>query len=288
MSTLSALPVELVLIVVEHAAWSVITADKHWVGSLRLVSRRFDRTIKTIYFHTLILRYQNRGSIEKLAQLPDTPLSLTRHFVDTGNYDDIIISEESFYALSANVRDFTGSLTHYQHLTRRNSALNLDSVFITTPMDAPRMHWLISIPRVHVTYDTWREDLFSLAGSDSNSLGDAQIRWLIVDAFSADAIQTAVDVIPQFLSSLSGLLKIPSLKRLLLRPRIIDEESHDFFCDAATRWALVTRDERIWLDGTGAPGEWTIPNVRAWDVDDALAGHGLWLTGAQLYTRPFD
>ncbi|KZV84671.1 hypothetical protein EXIGLDRAFT_726919 [Exidia glandulosa HHB12029] len=150
-------------------------------------------------------------------------------------------------------------------------------------MDAP--HMLISIPRVHIICNPWywQKDLFE---SDSSSLGDARIRWLIVDAFSADPYRTAVDVIPQFLSSLTGLLKLPSLERLLLRPRIEHEESHDFFCGAVTRWALAARDERIWLADKGVrASEWDKEGYDGLDVADAAVGHRLWLTGAQLYTR---
>ncbi|KZV94244.1 hypothetical protein EXIGLDRAFT_737247 [Exidia glandulosa HHB12029] len=154
-------------------------------------------------------------------------------------------------------------------------------------MDAPPMHWLISFPLLHIICEPWQKDLFALAHSDSSSLRDARIRWLIVDAFSADPYRTVVDVIPQFLSRLSELLKIPSLERLLLRPRIEHEESRDFICDAVTRWAFAARDERIWLDDKGVrvESEWDNERFDVLDVADAVVGHRLWLTGAQLYTR---
>lgn len=281
MSMLSVLPVELVLLVVEHAAWSEIVDNKRWVGSLRLVSRRFDRTVKTIYFYTLILHRLDPGAFENLALLQDTPLALTCRLVVTNTYDDNRLSDG---ASSANLRDFTGSLTQFQKLKRIHPSLHLDSVFITTAIDVSPMHWLTSITRAHIICEHWRADLFTVGESD-NSLRDAQIRWLIIDAFSPNAAFTAVDAIPQFLSGISGLLKIPSLERLLLRPRIEKEESHILFCDAVRRWAMTARDERIWLDDTVVRiEEWDDAGYDALDLADAMAGHDLWLTGAQLYT----
>ncbi|KZV84990.1 hypothetical protein EXIGLDRAFT_269237 [Exidia glandulosa HHB12029] len=286
MSTLSALPVELVLLVSEHAAWSEIVDHKRWVGSLRLVCRRFDRTVKTIYFYTLILHRLSPLAFENLALLQDSPLSLTRRLVVTNTiiYDDNRLSDGSFSASSANLRDFTGSLTQFQKLRRIHPSLDLASVFITTAIDVSPMHWLTSIPRAHIICEHWRSDLFTFGESD-HSLGDAQIRWLVIDAFSPNGTPTTVDAIPQFLSGFVGLLTIPSLKRLLLRPRFEKEESHIFFCDAARPWAITAPDGRIWLDDTVVRlEEWDDAGYDALDIADALAGHDLWLSGAQLYT----
>ncbi|KZV98030.1 hypothetical protein EXIGLDRAFT_729197 [Exidia glandulosa HHB12029] len=289
MTPFSALPCEIALLAAEHAAWSQVHNDWLWVASVRLVCRRFNGIIRRICFETFIVQQDTAYHLPELAGLPDTPLSLTRRLVIPDGQLYTRATEQSLFSQVNNIRDFTGGTSHLTSLSRIHPDLHLDSVYIIhleSWSARPWMRWLFTTPRLHIICGVI-DDAPMFEGQDILHISGT--RWLIVDAFSTSSLELVAHIQP-FLSRLTVLLSIPSLERLLLRPRIYHDESRIPLCEAVVHCASEMQDERIWLDASvvhltnGEDKE----DDRQLDIADALAGHALWEAGAPLYIKGSD
>ncbi|KZV85010.1 hypothetical protein EXIGLDRAFT_775998, partial [Exidia glandulosa HHB12029] len=140
----------------------------------------------------------------------------TKHF--TGEYRLLLSLEE---ICGADLRLTSAFISH---------ALHGSSFLASSALRAVRY--------LHVVLELQRED-GRFAAIDMGT------EYLIVDMFSA---RRHLD--ETFHVELASLLRIPTLKRLLVRPRLYNVENIPSFLKILDEWAHATRDARVWLDDT--------------------------------------
>lgn len=283
MDALSHLPLELVLAVAEHAAWSEPHNRKGWLASLCCVNRTFRALVTPILYHTLEITRRNGAALARLAELQDSHVALTRCVIFAAPTVETVddATRDAVLRGMRNLRDYTGTSEWVGTIVAHHPDLHLSSVFLT---DAIRgspsfLTALGAVPRLHFVVPV--DNHLFLHGHDLDRVTTSHV---IIDAFQMGATESAT--LAGFVQSLAPLLRLPKLERLLLRPRLEDEHAARLFCQLLTAWVARVRDGRVWLDdvhvdSVDSNGE-LIYHVL--DTADALRGHDLWLSGSRGYS----
>ncbi|KZV97676.1 hypothetical protein EXIGLDRAFT_764182 [Exidia glandulosa HHB12029] len=298
MSSLAELPLELVLVVAEHAAWVAAEHNVAWLASLCTVHRSFCTAIMPILYHTVTVDQDNLPILSVLADEASSPLHMTRRAIFSLNIEGHHPETASLIHKLINglkrVRDVTCTYSVFATFVDVYDPLSLASAFITDIT----MQWrtadrkllaepLFGLPLLHITCGVRNDPL----PPHTFDLHHACTRLMIIDIYpSTSSGFTTSEEISGFLEKAARFLEIPTLERLLVRPRFIMSDAYESCVTSLRTWALTVRDDRIWLgefrnseeppavdDGTRLFDQM--------DRTDAFRGHALWMSGQQLFFR---
>ncbi|KZV85681.1 hypothetical protein EXIGLDRAFT_699081 [Exidia glandulosa HHB12029] len=277
MPNLACLPVELLLPTIAHLSWRDHRSSRPSVAALCLVNRRIGAVATWVLYHTIMVTENNQYALGDVARQDPSPLNVTRRVffdisVRRGHDLDAIVS-----ALHQ-VQEYTGPYEGFVTLQYRFASIKgvrwEFSAYITEdrmPGDIFGLHVAFLASHVRIA-------LHVLWAAKSSNVELINVRssctqYLIVDLHGSSFL----DNMPALLRKLSILLRIPTLKSLLIRPRM-DEfgVSNPALVRFLEEWAFEAREDRVWLDTAivdDSQEEW--PTLQG--------GFGMWLKGRQLY-----
>lgn len=286
MELLRNLPRELVLLVAEQAARSGVREGTGTAAALCLVSRQIRSVVTPILYH--LIRVRNDNDIYAIARsrTSRTPFTHTRAV-----YFSMDVSEESIrsvYRVFRKPLEFTGEydILHalvWCHTKLRNTELRLSSAYITDPTSRwPERSCTATVSHLHIVVAVNVEDV-----SISQHSLVMQAKYLIVDALCGFGDDDVLEEksISDFLRDMELVLRIGSVRRMLLRSRCSPEEISRNVLGRIAAWGGAQRDPRLWLEDAYVPicdtdGNFVYDSL---DLEDAIAGKSLWSTGRQLY-----
>ncbi|KZW03393.1 hypothetical protein EXIGLDRAFT_759256 [Exidia glandulosa HHB12029] len=278
------LPIELILLAIEHAALDDLDAKmqisekairrwRHWVAGLCIVCRALEPAMARILYTLVHVHPGNVDAVVRAAEMDTRPFRRARAVYFDMEHTDTSALCASFQHVHA----CTGELHYLRpllnkrvnshdlrplsvHLTLANDIFELSTVVVT----AERLHLAYVAPRL-TSYD---------------DLSRFRTRFLILDihpATSDDAIE-----------KLSQLLRIQTLERILVRPSVPwNVSGAQPLRDRIRSFAETARSAIIWFDDsfpTYTVGEL----IRHRHLFDAMRGDDLWLGGCQLYVPGTD
>ncbi|KZV81360.1 hypothetical protein EXIGLDRAFT_731395 [Exidia glandulosa HHB12029] len=301
MAGLARLPLELVLSVVEHAAWGS-EPSQSWVASLRLVNRVFDRVVAPALFETVEVSERNIGALAGIATQTNSLLRMTLRVYFLS--DAVAREPASMYYYDAAFAPFVSALHGIQEFTGPHRAFarfqiihrhrRLSSVFLVDPVTpglflsitsthniVQNLHLVVAMDRVRNIIP--RIDFTRISAP-----------YVVIDASSTterdeQELETEFTV---FVEELAKVLHRSSLRRLLIRIRVgsLPVETQAALGAVIQRWGVDTRDERVWLDESSPVASPLPSDEGVYDRGpyraDVYAGRGLWMTGRQLYSVP--
>ncbi|EJD52253.1 hypothetical protein AURDEDRAFT_159107 [Auricularia subglabra TFB-10046 SS5] len=272
------LPLEILLIIAEFAAWEESWDDKGWVAGLTLVSRAFKAIVDPILYHCITIDNTNYIHLFYAASAGVPGFALTQNVflllhLRAANAPMNTALARAF----AHVQYVAGQPAGAMNFIREDVA-PLPRALVVTGM--PHAAWFMQPQKtlrlcthLHVFFDpsTWgrRGRPEPLMFRDLTVL-----THLALDV--ADDDESPVDIYDAFAPCFPS-----SLQRFLFRTRWIRESP--VFGMALHGLASERRDARLWLEPGPMNPSWTA--LRA-DLDDVRLGLQLWECGFQLYQPP--
>ncbi|KZV78941.1 hypothetical protein EXIGLDRAFT_847025 [Exidia glandulosa HHB12029] len=247
------LPPELILLIVEYAAPSEVFSRPSWVAQLCLVCRVFRRVVTPILYDHVAVDDYTYESLATTASLPDTPLAHTRSVYFVSKEPDKVYSQASFEWLAralANVSTFTGPTRALYELLERVDELTLSSAYITDITLSGNIVHITDVQPViqtlsslHLIYEFCPEDL-----NQQPDLSSSHVEYLAIDMYSN------LDVLDEDPLDLTPMTRLatspPRLRRILCRPRFVQESDVQSAAQAIVAWATSQRDKRVHIDDT--------------------------------------
>ncbi|KZV81361.1 hypothetical protein EXIGLDRAFT_844677 [Exidia glandulosa HHB12029] len=291
----SDLPVELVILVIERVAWDYCSSNKAWVASLCRISRAIQHIITPVLYHTVEVTWRNFETLLEIAARPDSPLHATRCVYIPLVFVPCVQDIDTFVSALQHVQEFAFGLFAFEYWVPHLSpaqrsqlcAVSLHeriqpvSMLCTPPAVKAVIH-CIPYLRIVVELSAWDAERLDMLSFHT--------RYLIMDVEDRGSANLA-----ECLSrKLTTLLRIPTLERLLVRPRI---RNHRYrgpgpdFADVLGRWASESREPRLWVEDMPAI---TSTDVAAWNMqlgcnpayhEDVYRGRDAWMRGRQLYCQ---
>ncbi|KZV81234.1 hypothetical protein EXIGLDRAFT_844766 [Exidia glandulosa HHB12029] len=263
-SCFTALPFELVVLVITVAARDCVLASTPWVASLTLVCRAIHNAVDPILVETL--------------RLTDTNLNAV-----AGNLTRFQRTQRINIVLRISRRDSETLLEAllWQHCSSLKAVTLLDNRLIFSD------HVLFMLRSSHkgtsdsVTYLQIRFFTVFSHPLRQQSL-PASVTHLVLDPFIRAPPSTDMQ---GFVSFLSRYLEEDShsIQRLLLRTAFVSVDAKAAFIDAVTSIALAQRDMRMWLDEDRSLARGEEYMLKEEATSDEHLGLALWYRGRQLY-----
>ncbi|KZV98016.1 hypothetical protein EXIGLDRAFT_832465 [Exidia glandulosa HHB12029] len=271
------LPSEVLLLIAEHAVLREAQDPLHlgWAASLCSACKSFRRVVTPILYAHVVVTRDNLEQLALLAREAPATLAWTRSatFLVIGRR----LSIEPLIRAMTRLTAFAGRDLICDYI---EEDLTISSIFLTGIGDevvsrrtqkATRLHILVMVydPAVELPE------------------GELSLEYLMIDVLADDKSAWGLDI-RRFFQHVDRILDrdtLPSLRRILLRPRcIFSGLKAEGFYIAVEEWGKTQRDSRIWIHDIAGP---SLMHEGA-DVSgtlhlqDALAGDELWLTGRQL------
>ncbi|KZV77977.1 hypothetical protein EXIGLDRAFT_86804, partial [Exidia glandulosa HHB12029] len=250
MTNFSGLPAELILCIIEHAAWMSILSEKSWAASLRLINRAIHRLVTRALYDTLDVYSGNFHALAAIAQQDDSPLRMTRRVFFRTSSLWLLVRYDLDVLLAAlhNVREFTGSEDIFVRLHWRRQLSSafvnetaLAHIFSMPQLSAPRS--LVDLPYLHIIVNV-ASDANCFSGADFTNF---LTQYLVIDV--SDDFSVLRAPVGQNIATLIGdfnkVLHISTLKRILIRTRTTFPLVTRQFVHALESWVASTRDPRI-------------------------------------------
>ncbi|KZV88793.1 hypothetical protein EXIGLDRAFT_772384 [Exidia glandulosa HHB12029] len=261
------------------------------LGSRAIVCRVFRRVVTPILYDHVAVDDDNYKYFATTASLPDTPLAHTRSVYFVSYEPDKVYSQASFEWLAralANVSTFTGPTRALYELSERVDELTLSSAYITDITLSGNIVHITDVQPViqtlsslHLIYEFCPEDL-----NQQPDLSSSHVEYLAIDMYSNLDV---LDEDPLDLTPMIHLATSPSrLRRILCRPRFVQESDVQSAAQAIVAWATSQRDERVHIDDTFV----RVGDTRSgwlWnklDRQDAVDGNSVWFRGRQAWHPP--
>ncbi|KZV88792.1 hypothetical protein EXIGLDRAFT_772383 [Exidia glandulosa HHB12029] len=289
-TALSRLPLELILLIVEHAARSGVRSDTSWVARLCLVCGVFRRVVTPILYGHVTITSDDDDTYECLAatsRMPNTPLVHARSVLFAYDFPEKAYTEASFKSIAralVNVSTFAGPTIALAELLNHVDELTLSSAYLIEIWVLPRFvkvqNLVQTLSYLHLVCNIYRPDW-----NQWPDLSSYHVEYLVIDLF-AERNHLGIQFI-----NLSSMMRLatspPRLRRVLFRPRLVQQSDVQRTGQAVLEWATAQRDERVHIDDTFVP----IGNSQSgflWhelDEEDSLNGRSVWLQGRQAW-RP--
>ncbi|KZV98013.1 hypothetical protein EXIGLDRAFT_729182 [Exidia glandulosa HHB12029] len=295
--TLSKLPHEIVLIVIERAASDEVNARPGWVATLCLICQSVRNVATPILYAFLRITRLSLSTFVTLSELPDTPLRHTRSVLFDAMINPAYTHKPSvfhyFYAPLAralsNIHAYAGSsvvLAALLHFAPRSFS-RLKSVFVSDTLpwtdETDHVKLLVkNISRLQIVWDLLGGQFQEVPDLDF-SASAPRLEYLIVDAL-ADLPLRGRNL--EILERLVLPPEHPSLRRILFRPRCHAQHNVPTIAQAIREYATNVRDERVWIDDAVVPirsADGTEYVYAQNELKDVGAGDDLWLSGSRAW-----
>ncbi|EJD52261.1 hypothetical protein AURDEDRAFT_159114 [Auricularia subglabra TFB-10046 SS5] len=277
------LPLEILLLIAEFAAWEESWDNKGWVSSLMRVSCAFKTAVHPILYHCITIDRTNYKRLYDAASAGLPAFALTRkivvlvrlsHQFSAGADTDSVLAD-----VFAHVQYVAGDATAVMDLLNARKTANLCALSLSNPPDT---FWfpnrtMQKCTHLHIPLDP-------AISARRGFIGPALLREM------ASLTHFALDVADDAITPAGIYNKVaPSLplsvRRFLFRQRWRDDSP--LFGALLMRVACERRDARLWFDeGTSVDVDlpntnWSLPRSR---IGDLKLGLELWVLGVQLYT----
>lgn len=275
------LPAELVLSIVELAAWDEVDSDRTWVAGLCLVCKIFRTAATGPLYDTIHIYYDNFDRAIWTASLKDTPFLRTRRVtISLYPAGQAHVLEGHFARAFANVEYLAASSDMLHSLVEHGQRMRCAMVFMSDRIpdeaecDALRP-LLDACTHIHVVLHLGHESDPTAGLPGLRRLLGPRPTRVIVDpvVWSEDL---PVETLAQAVDMLLGL----PCTRVLFRTLDIRQNLVRQFCTLVGGIACDRRDARLWIDNSAGHPNRTIFER---DHDDGKRGWALWEAGKPLY-----
>ncbi|KZV98017.1 hypothetical protein EXIGLDRAFT_832466 [Exidia glandulosa HHB12029] len=279
------LPSEVLLLIAEYAALREAQDPLHlgWAASLCLVCRSFRRVVTPILYAHVVVTEDNLEHLALLAREAPATLAWTRAATFQGFENSFSRSSlESLTCAMTRLSAFTGREVIFDYIDEDRTISSIFLTNITLYLHGDDVSRCIqNATRLHIVTLLGDPDIEPFEG-------DLSFEYLMIDVLAGEESAWGLHT-PEFLQYVDGILDSQqALRRILLRPRRLDSDfTAERFYSEVEEWGKTQRDSRIWIQDIADPGPSFIDEddkdvYEALNLQDALVGDELWLTGRQL------